>query len=83
MSLNEYLTITSPFEPWISKRNSPSVYVVPESAWKEYKQKQASAEILELKKLIDGHKTAIESLESTVELLETEYELTETGTAKE
>ena len=44
----------------------PSVYVISDSELAKYKQEQTKAEILELERLIDGHKTSIERLETTV-----------------
>jgi hypothetical protein len=43
----------------------PSVYVISDSQLAEYKAKQAQAEIAELDRLIDAHKTSIERLEQT------------------
>ena len=60
------------FDPWLSHKQ-PSVYVISDSEMKAYKQKQAEAEILELKKLIDSHKDSIERLETHVAALEKEY----------
>ena len=54
----------------------PSVYVISDSEMKAYKQKQAEAEVLELKRLIDHHKTQAERLEEEVLKLETDYQLT-------
>ena len=42
-----------------------SVYVLSDSQWNEYRAKQLEAEIAELDKLIDGHRTSIARLEST------------------
>ena len=43
----------------------PSVYVISDSQLAEYKRAQLDAEILELDRLIDGHKQSIERLEKT------------------
>ena len=51
-----------PFDPWMTSRQ-PSVYVISDSEMKAYKQKQAVAEVLELKRLIDYHKCQAERLE--------------------
>ena len=51
----------------------PSVYVISDSQLETYKRNQAEAEIAELKRLIDGHKSSIERLEATVESLTKEY----------
>ena len=61
------------FEPWLWVIDRPSVYVISDSEMKAYKQKQAEAEILELKKLIDSHKDSIERLETHIAALEKEY----------
>ena len=71
----------NPFEPWLTSR-SPSVYVISDSEMKAYKQKQAVAEIAELQRLVDGHKSSIERLETHISQLETELpKLTETSNA--
>ena len=46
-----------------------SVYVISDSELARYKREQTEAEILELERLIDGHKTSIERLETTVSRL--------------
>ena len=51
----------------------PSVYVISDSQMAEYKRDQAKAEIAELERLIDGHKSSIERLEATVTSLRKEY----------
>ena len=61
-----------PFDPWITSRQ-PSVYVISDSEMKAYKQKQAAAEVLELKRLIDYHKCQAERLEADVARIEQEY----------
>ena len=49
---------------------------------KAYKQKQAVAEIAELQRLVDCHKSSIERLETHISQLETELpKLTETSNA--
>ncbi len=71
----------NPFEPWMTLR-SPSVYVISDSEMKAYKQKQAVAEIAELHRLVDSHKSSIERLETHISQLETELpKLTETSNA--
>jgi len=71
----------NPFEPWLTSR-SPSVYVISDSEMKAYKQKQAVAEIAELHRLVDSHKSSIERLETHISQLETELpKLTETSNA--
>ena len=56
----------------------PSVYVISDSQMAEYKRNQAEAEIAELERLIDGHKSSIERLEATVTSLRKEYSLNST-----
>jgi len=51
----------------------PTIYVISDSQLKTYKRNQAEAEIVELKRLIDGHKSSIERLEATIESLTKEY----------
>ena len=51
----------------------PSVFVISDSQLETYKRNQAEAEILELTRLIDGHKSSIERLEATVNSLREEY----------
>ena len=51
----------------------PSVFVISDSQMAEYKRNQAEAEIAELERLIDGHKSSIERLEATVNSLRKEY----------
>lgn len=46
-----------------------SVYVISDSELARYKQKQTELEIQELERLIDGHKSSIERLETTVTAL--------------
>ena len=53
----------------------PSVFVISDSQMAEYKRNQAEAEIAELERLIDGHKSSIERLEATVNSLRKEYPL--------
>ena len=73
--------LMNPFEPWLTSR-SPSVYVISDSEMKAYKQKQAVAEIAELHRLVDSHKSSIERLETHISQLEIELpKLTETSNA--
>lgn len=46
-----------------------SVYVISDSEFARYKQAQTESEIQELERLIDGHKSSIERLETTVNKL--------------
>ena len=54
-----------------------SVYVISDSELERYKRQQTEAEILELQRLIDSHKSSIERLETTVNKLKSSLELTE------
>ena len=63
--------LMSPFDPWMTAR-SPSIYVISDSEMKAYKQKQAVAEIAELQRLVDSHKSSIERLETHISKLEDE-----------
>ena len=54
-----------------------SVYVISDSELARYKQEQTKAEILELERLIDGHKSSIERLETTVNKLKESIQITE------
>ena len=58
----------------------PSVFVISDSQLADYKRSQAEAEIAELQRLIDGHKTSIERLEATVNELRKSYPLADTET---
>ena len=51
----------------------PSVYVISDSQLAAWKREKAEAEIIELDKLIDSHKQAIERLEETRSSLRKEY----------
>ena len=62
----------SPFDPWMTHRR-PSVYVISDSDMKAYKQKQAAAEILELKRLVDYHSTQAARLQENIAALEKDY----------
>ena len=67
-----YNILNDPYGRFPTLFGGSSVYVISDSEMKAYKQRQAEAEILELEKLIDGHKTSIERLEKTIELLRKE-----------
>ena len=62
----------SPFDAWMPHRR-PSVYVISDSDMQAYKQKQAAAEILELKRLVDYHSTQAERLQENIAALEKDY----------
>lgn len=65
------LTPLSLFDDWFYPRQS--VYVISDSQLAEYKRTQAEAEIIELDKLIEGHKHSIERLQTTRDRLRDEY----------
>ena len=69
-----YFDVFDAFSPWITHRR-PSVYVISDSEMKAYKEKQAKAEVLELKRLLDYHNTSAERIQSEISSLETEYKL--------
>ena len=64
--------------------SKPSVYVISDSEWTEYRNKQLLSEIAELDKLIDGHTEAIDRLKESRKLIEADVkkpeELTEATT---
>ena len=43
-----------------------SIYVLSDSDFAKYKQRQTEAEIEELERLVDSHKSSIERLEKTI-----------------
>jgi len=53
--------------------SKPSVYVLSDSQWNEYKREQSLAEITELNKLIAGHQKAIDRLKETRTLMEQQF----------
>ena len=59
------------FDDFFDRR--PSVYVVSDSQLAAWKREKAEAEIIELDKLIDSHKGAIERLQTTRDQLRSEY----------
>ena len=63
------------FDEFFDRR--PSIYVVSDSQLAAWKREKAEAEILELDKLIDSHKQAIERLEETRNQLRTQYPTTQ------
>ena len=64
-AMSIYSLFNNPFDIYPVFPQKPSVYVISDSELARYKRKQAEAELLELDKLIDGHKQAIERLEET------------------
>ena len=65
------LTPFTLFDAFYDRR--PSVYVVSDSQLAEWKRDKAEAEIVELDKLIDSHKEAIDRLTATRAELRKEY----------
>ena len=65
------LTPFTLFDAFYDRR--PSVYVVSDSQLAEWKRDKAEAEIIELDKLIDSHKEAIDRLTATRAELRKEY----------
>ena len=53
--------------------SKPSVYVLSDSDWNEYRRQQSLREIAELNKLIKGHTEAIERLKETRTLMEQQF----------
>tara|TARA_R110002050_G_scaffold1968_1_gene12170 strand:- start:1096 stop:1332 length:237 start_codon:yes stop_codon:yes gene_type:complete len=53
--------------------SKPSVYVISDSQWTEYKRQQSLSEIAELNKLIKGHTEAIERLKESRTLMEQQF----------
>ena len=54
-----------------------SVFILSETEFAKYKQKQTQSELAELDKLIDGHRQSIERLEATKAELQKELPKTE------
>ena len=65
------LSSLSLFDDFFDRR--PSVYIVSDSQLAAWKREKAEAEIIELNKLIDSHKQAIERLEETRNGLRKEF----------
>ena len=53
--------------------SKPSVYVISDEQWTEYKRQQSLSEIAELNKLIKGHTEAIERLKESRSLMEQQF----------
>ena len=70
------LSSLSLFDDFFDRR--PSVYVISDSQLAAWKRDKAEAEIIELDKLIDSHKQAIERLQTTRDQLRSEYPLPNT-----
>ena len=69
------------FDDFFDRR--PSVYVVSDSQLAAWKREKAKAEIIELDKLIDSHKGAIERLQTTRDSLRSEYPTPSTTTTED
>ena len=46
-----------------------SIFVLSDTEFSKYKQRQTEAEITELERLVDSHKSSIERLETTIDAL--------------
>ena len=66
------------FDDFFDRR--PSIYVVSDSQLAAWKREKAEAEIIELDKLIDSHKQAIERLQTTRDSLRKDYPAIESST---
>ena len=53
--------------------SKPSVYVISDEQWTEYKRQQSLSEIKELNKLIASHEQAIERLKESRSLMEQQF----------
>ena len=51
-----------------------SIYVLSDSDFAKYKQRQTQSEIDELERLVDSHKSSIERLEKTIDSLKKDLE---------
>ena len=67
------LSSLSLLDDFFYRYQRPSVYVISDTELAAYKRRQAEAEIIELDKLIDSHKQAIERLQTTRNELRSEY----------
>ena len=67
-----YNLLNDPYGRFPTLFGGSSVYVISDSEMDRYKRAQTKLEILELQRLIDGHKTSIENLEKTIKLLQKE-----------
>ena len=67
-----YFDIFDAFTPRPNYRYKPSIYVVSDSEMKAYRERQQRAEVLELRKLVDYHKTQAERLEEEATRIEQE-----------
>ena len=65
-----YSLFNNPFDVFPVFPQKPSVYVISDSELAKYKREQAKAELLELDRVIDSHKQAIERLEETKQQIE-------------
>ena len=72
------LSSLSLFDDFFDRR--PSIYVVSDSQLAAWKRDKAEAEIIEIDKLIDSHKQAIERLQTTRDQLRKDYPAIESST---
>ena len=66
------------FDDFFDRR--PSVYVISDSQLAAWKRSKAEEEIIEIDKLIDSHKQAIERLQTTRDGLRESYPVPESST---
>ena len=66
------------FDDFFDRR--PSVYVISDSQLAAWKRSKAEEEIIEIDKLIDSHKQAIERLQTTRDGLRKDYPVLESST---
>ena len=52
--------------PYPLLQTQQSIFVLSDTEFNKYKQKQTEAEINELQRLVDSHKSSIERLEKTI-----------------
>ena len=55
--------------PYPLLETQQSIFVLSDTEFNKYKQQQTEAEILELERLVDSHKSSIERLEKTINSL--------------
>ena len=75
------LSSLSLFDDFFDRR--PTVYVISENRLEAWKREKAEGEIIELDRLIDSHKQAIERLEVTRKQLRDAYPVLEPPTPTE
>ena len=60
--------------PYPLLQTQQSIFVLSDTEFNKYKQRQTEAEIQELERLVDSHKSSIERLEKTIADLKTSIE---------